>query len=137
MRKVLTLILITAALLTACTSLESSPENSPTSAAITLPFVSGTSNSTEDYVEVKQGELWMRVLTPRNNSIVSTETIDVSGQAPAGTVITINQKLLLVPPDQFFRITLTLQAGPNLVEIVASDANNNQIQIILLVTYQP
>jgi hypothetical protein len=59
------------------------------------------------------------------------------GSAPAGAVITVNDDILIVGNDQQFKTTISLDEGPNLIEIIASDDNGNEMPILLTVTYEP
>lgn len=59
----------------------------------------------------------------------------VSGKAPSGTVISINDEIAVVDQSQEFSSWLSLEDGPNLIEIVASDADGNEVSFMLTVTY--
>ncbi len=83
------------------------------------------------------GTLWLQVLSPQDDSVVNTPQVDVTGSAPAGTVISIDDTILLVGDDQQFKTTVTLDEGPNLIEVVASDADGNETSLLLTVTYEP
>ena len=63
--------------------------------------------------------------------------VDVSGSAPAGTVISVNDDVLIVGADQQFKTSVPLEEGPNLIEIIASDENGNEASALLTVTYEP
>ncbi len=95
----------------------------PTSTAPSAPDASGT--------------LWLQVLSPQDDSVIDTPQVDVIGSAPAGTVISIDDAILLVGDDQQFKTTVTLDEGPNLIEVVASDADGNETSLLLTVTYEP
>ncbi len=79
----------------------------------------------------------MRLFSPQDGDTVDTPTIKVKGQAPAETVITINDKILVVSADLSFETEVNLEEGPNLIEIVASDLNDNEVDIQLTVNYEP
>jgi len=95
----------------------------PTSTALTAPDTSGT--------------LWLQVLSPQDEAVVNTPQVDVTGSAPAGAVISINDEILIVGDDGQFKTTISLDEGPNLIEIVASDDNGNETSLSLAVTYEP
>ncbi len=98
---------------------------------------SGSSSGGLPFVEYTQGSLWVRLFSPQDGDTVDTPTIKVKGQAPAETVITINDKILVVSADLSFETEVNLEEGPNLIEIVASDLNDNEVDIQLTVNYEP
>jgi hypothetical protein len=86
---------------------------------------------------VRAGTLWLQVLSPLDGVVVNTPQVDVIGLAPAGTVLSINDDILIVGADGQFKTTLSLEEGPNLIEFVASDEAGNQTSLILTVVYEP
>jgi hypothetical protein len=83
------------------------------------------------------GTLWLQILSPEDEAVVNIPQVDVMGSAPAGAVITVNDDILIVGNDQQFKTTISLDEGPNLIEIIASDDNGNEMPILLTVTYEP
>lgn len=83
------------------------------------------------------GSLWLQVLSPQDEAVLDTPQVDVIGSAPAWSVVSVNDDILLVGDDGQFKITIALDEGPNLIEIVASDDNGNETSLILAVTYEP
>ena len=83
------------------------------------------------------GSLWLQILAPLNEAVVNTPQVDVSGSAPAGTVISINDEILIVDLDGQFKTTVSMEEGPNLIEIIASDESGNEIPMLLTITYEP
>ncbi len=81
--------------------------------------------------------LWLQVLSPLDESVVNAPQVDVSGSTPAGTVISINNDILIVGADRQFKTAVTLEEGPNLIEIIASDESGNELTVMLTVTYEP
>ena len=117
-----------------------------TGAAATLvvspPAVTGipiqvAESATPAYVEFTSGSLWVRLFAPQDDEIVSMPEVDVSGQAPGDTVISINDTIFIVPPNQFFTMPMALEEGPNVLEFVASDINGNEVSFVLTIVYEP
>jgi hypothetical protein len=81
--------------------------------------------------------LWLQVLAPLDEAVVNALQVDVIGAAPVGTVISVNDEILIVGADQQFRTTVLLEEGPNLIEILASDENGNEASALLTITYEP
>jgi glucodextranase-like protein len=83
------------------------------------------------------GTLVLQVLAPQDDSVVNAPQVDVIGLAPSEAVVSVNDDILIVGADGRFKTTISLNEGPNLVEVVASDENGNEVSQILTVTYEP
>ncbi|HEU0293496.1 MAG TPA: hypothetical protein VFR47_12215 [Anaerolineales bacterium] len=83
------------------------------------------------------GAIWLQILSPLDEAVVSAPQVDVIGSAPAGSVVSVNEEILLVGDDQQFHTVVLLEEGPNLIEIIASDENGNETSALLVVTYEP
>ena len=83
------------------------------------------------------GTIWLQVLSPQDEAVVNTSQVDVIGAAPAGSVVSVNDEILIIGDDQQFKTTLSLDEGPNLIEILASDENGNETSLLLTVTFEP
>jgi Glucodextranase, domain B len=101
------------------------------SACNTLP------GATPAPIEKTDGDLWVRLFAPQDQMTVRTAQVDVRGQAPEETTVTVNDDIIVVGPDRSFQSTQPLKAGPNPLEIVASDMSGNEISFSLTVTYRP
>jgi len=108
---------------------QGSPVN-PTSGAAPIVETSPT-------VESTTGNLQLQVTSPQDGDTVTTSQVDVIGFASAGSVVSVNDDILVVGDDQQFRSTISLDEGPNLIEVVASDDSGNETSVILTVTYEP
>ena len=86
--------------------------------------------------EYTSGDLWLRLTSPKDGEIVTRDVIDVNGQAPEGTVISLNEEILVVAGDEQFTIPIKLDEGPNVIELVASDLNGDEIALVLTVVYE-
>ena len=81
--------------------------------------------------------LWLQILAPLDEAVVNTPLVDVTGSAPAGVVISVGDEILIVDSTLQFTLPVTLEEGPNLIEIIASDENGNEMFVLLTVTYEP
>jgi len=81
--------------------------------------------------------LWVKILSPLDGAVVDAPQIEVQGSAPTDTVVTIDDQILIVGADGQFRASLSLDEGPNVIEIVASDAQGNEVTSTLTVIYEP
>ena len=87
--------------------------------------------------EATAGALWVRILSPADDEIVDMPSVEVRGEAPEDTVLSINDEILIVSSDQYFSLLVALEEGVNVIEIVASDNEGTEIFFIMTVTYQP
>jgi predicted component of type VI protein secretion system len=81
--------------------------------------------------------LFLTIRQPLDESAVNTEQVEVIGEAPPDTVVTVNDEILIVGPEQEFTVSISLEEGPNLIEIVASDFAGNETSQLLTVYYEP
>lgn len=87
-------------------------------------------------VILTSGPLVLTLNSPLDDAVVGKPQINLSGNVSRDAVMTINDKIYVLPPGDF-SIPLTLEDGPNALEIVASDTDGNEVDLILTVTYQP
>lgn len=83
------------------------------------------------------GPLSLRVVSPQDGAMVNTPQIQVSGFASPGEVVTVNDSIIVVGADGQFQTTVSLDQGPNLIEVIASNNSGNETNVELTVTYQP
>jgi hypothetical protein len=109
--------------------LPSNPEN-PTQPS------SGEAATAQTPLENANGALWVRVISHQDGDTVNTPVITLKGQAPADAVVTVNDEIILVSQDQTFETQVKLDEGPNLIEIVASDVNGNEVYLPFTIEYE-
>lgn len=100
----------------------------------------GAPNDSEDSSEgttQTSGSLTVRLLEPQDGDTLSTAVVTVRGEAPLETVVTVNDDILVVGEDRKFESDVALEEGPNVIEIVASDLEGNEVTFIVTVTYEP
>lgn len=83
------------------------------------------------------GSLTVRLLEPQDGDTVQTEIVTVKGKAPPETVVTVNDDILVVGAEGEFESDVALEEGPNVIEIVASDLEGNEVSFIVTVTFEP
>ena len=86
---------------------------------------------------LSSGSLVVTLTSPADETVVSTPQVDVAGQAPVETVISIGDSITVVDASGQFSIPVPLEEGPNSLDIVASDPDGNQVSVTLTVTYDP
>ena len=79
--------------------------------------------------------LFLEVIGLDEENIVRGNTIFLSGQANPDAVLSINGVIVPVDSDGIFGVNISLQLGPNLIEVVASDlAGNTESRIITVIS---
>lgn len=99
------------------------PAVPPTLAAATTPTPSGVFVITID--------------APREGETVRTSPLAVIGQTAPNAVVSVNDAVAIAGPDGRFNLSVALEAGPNVLEIIASKSSGEQVFAILTVLYQP
>jgi len=146
------IIIVLCFLITSCgplpirTEIRTLPENP---AAQPTPSSSGENNSQStdvpgstqgdentSFVEYTNGNLWLRLFTPKDGEIVNQNVINVSGQAPVETVISLGGDIILVADEGSFSIPVILDEGPNVIELVASNVDGDTIELVLTIVYE-
>jgi len=139
----LSTFLLLAALLAACGGTSPQSANPAAPADATLAVAATVTSAGTPAVATPPAQpganaaFAIQVLSPQDGAVVSAPLLDVFGLAPANTVLTINEQIILVGSDGQFKAVVTLDEGPNLIEIVASDFSGVEIVQLLTVTYQP
>ncbi len=79
--------------------------------------------------------LSLEILEPQDEAIVNVSRIVVSGKTRADAVVSINGIIADVNDQGMFTGEVNLDAGPNVIEVVASDFYGNEKSTILAVVY--
>ncbi len=77
----------------------------------------------------------LTVTEPQDESTVNAADIVVKGQTNSDAVVSVNGVTIEVQADGKFSTTLTLEEGPNLIEVMASDFEGNEGSVVLTVIY--
>ncbi|MEE8046191.1 MAG: hypothetical protein V3T49_05065, partial [Dehalococcoidia bacterium] len=72
-----------------------------------------------------------------DESVVYAETVLLRGVTSADAIVSVNGVILEVQPDGTFELTLALDVGPNLVDVVASDLDGSTINYLLAIVSIP
>ncbi len=96
-----------------------------------------TPTSTPTTPKSNMPALALKVTTPQDESTVNAASIAVAGQTLVGAVVSVNGNLVDVDASGKFQTTVQLDEGPNIIEVVASDVNGNELSTILRVIYEP
>jgi len=109
------------------------PTVKPTAMAVTAtkPISNGSG------LVLTSGSLTVRIDAPVDGATLKDSPVEVKGQAPVGTVISINEVVLVVNAGGTFSAKINLEQGPNLIEFLASDTSDNQVFYVLAIYLEP
>jgi hypothetical protein len=69
--------------------------------------------------------------------VVRSETVLLRGFTTPDAIVSVNGVIVEVQADGTFELTLVLEPGPNIVEVVASDLGGNTINSSLAIISIP
>ena len=81
--------------------------------------------------------LFLQITNLPKESVVRTNAIAISGATTPDALVSVNGVLVDVDQDGKFTSTLTLQEGPNIIEVVASDFQGNKVSAVLSIISIP
>ena len=92
-----------------------------------------TSTATSATLGASQGTLPLTVTSPIDSATVSTSTVTVQGQTTPGATVTVNGISDVADANGNFSIDVSLDNGPNAIDVIAMDDNGNQGEVLLMV----
>ena len=140
----ITILGLLAALLVSCTKSTSTP-STPTgesstpvntstltttaSTPVTSPL--GTTSGT-----LKSG-LPLSITEPTDSATINGDTVNVQGTTTPGATVSVNDNVVTADSTGAFSTNVNLDAGPNAIDVIATDDNNNQGEVLLMVNAMP
>ena len=76
------------------------------------------------------------VTEPEDQSFVTHPTIPLIGRTTAGTGVTVNGVAVPVDISGVFSTTITLEPGPNLIEVLGSSPDGEELSALVAVIYR-
>ena len=104
---------------------QATPVPSPETPPGATPAPSPETPPTDFYLEVTQ---------PADNSIIDVGTVEVMGHTSPEAVVSVNDEIAIADTEGTFAVTITLEEGPNIIEVIASDDEGNEARASLTVT---
>ncbi len=78
----------------------------------------------------------LTINSPADLSTVSQSTVDLQGKVSKDAVLSVDDNNYVLNSGNFSE-PVQLQEGINAIQIVASDMDGNEIDLIMTITYQP
>ena len=77
---------------------------------------------------------YLAVTQPVDGGIVNVDKVEVRGSTSPGAVVSVNDEIALADTQGVFTVTISLEEGPNIIEVIASDEEGNEATTSLVVT---
>jgi hypothetical protein len=84
-----------------------------------------------------EDDLLLEVTEPQDAIVVKTNKIRVSGTTSPDADVSINDQFVVVDASGRFTVMVSLEQGPNALEVAARDENGNEAFRILTIIYIP
>ena len=115
------------------------PEMSPTPGAAPVATAVSTPQPANTPVpaDVQRYGLFLEIEGLSEDSVVRGDTVVARGRTRPDAVLSINGVVVPVDSSGSFEVLLTLDPGPNIIEVVASDLEGNEETRVLAVVSLP
>ncbi len=101
------------------------------------PATESTDVDTNTTVTEASADLYLNVTSPADQSVSDSLVVDVSGKTLSTAIVSVNGKMASVDATGAFTATVSLENGPNFIEVVASTVGGAEISEIMSVIYIP
>lgn len=106
----------------------------PTPSATLAPTIVPTPTATPDAT----GDFFLTIEEPlETESIIAESSITVTGRTRLDATISVNDIFADIDGDGRFVVTVDLEIGPNIIEVVASLSTGEALNEVLVVIYSP
>lgn len=132
-------LLALALIFAACTGAAtpaSAPSNTATPAVAHAPAASPTPIGIATAAPKEApATFFLEVVTPKDEVVVQESSVQVRGRTVPDAVVSVDGQPVEVDSSGNFSATVTLENGPNSIEVIASDFRGNQQSIVLSLIY--
>ena len=110
----------------------------PTPTTTPLPTPTSTAVPTPTNTPDPLGDFFLDIEEPAEiESIIAESSITVTGRSRLDATVSVNDIFVDVDADGRFRVTVYLEEGPNIIEVVVSLATGESLNEVLVVIYSP
>ena len=116
-----------------------SSTTAPVPTATQAPDVKASAAITPSLTQVATaGELFLQMVEPVELEVFTDlGSMTVAGRTRVDAIVTINDTMVEPNIDGEFSLDVPLEEGPNIIEVVASVASGEQMDLVLVVIYLP
>ncbi len=91
-----------------------------------------------DLFEQATGDLFLQMTSPATDEMFVTDSsFEFEGRTTVDALVSVNDAVLEVDEEGRFAYQMALEEGPNVIEVIASNALGQQFDEVLLVIYEP
>ena len=109
-------------------------ENNSTSTTSTTVISGDDSTSSPD---ILQSGLPLTVTQPGDAATINGDSVIVQGNTAPGATVSINNGVVTADSTGAFNATINLADGLNAIDVIATDNNNNQGEVLLMINAVP
>ena len=113
------------------------PAPTPTPASTPTPTPTPVPSPSTTAPTITPVSLFLTILEPANESIVETSTVIIRGKTVADAIISVNGEPVDVGTSGNFSWQVTLDEGPNVFDIIATDEDGNEVDAQLVISFSP
>lgn len=85
-----------------------------------------------------EGDLFLQLVEPAETEVFTdADSLTVVGRTRVDALVTIDDTMVEPNIDGEFSLDVPLEEGPNIIEVVASVASGEQMDLVLVVIYLP
>jgi len=133
-------IFLTVTLLVGCSkggpqpsaSSQPNPQRSPVAGLPPSPTPAEKSVPDNISMSLQEG-LPLKVIQPSDAATINADSVTIKGQTKPGATLNIDDELGVADADGNFSITISLNEGPNAIDIIATDGSGKEGEVLLLV----
>jgi hypothetical protein len=79
------------------------------------------------------GILPLKLTQPVDGATISSANIAVKGQTGPGATVTVNDEVITADDQGNFNVSVSLQPGPNAIDVMAIDSDGNSNEVLIIV----
>ena len=119
----------------------STPNPTPTATATPAPTATSIPTPTATATATPEGalpsELFLEITEPADESVVSQATVTVRGLTTPDAIVSVGGQTIDVDAQGEFAVEITLEPGPNIIELVASNLEGMEESTLISLIYIP
>jgi len=118
------------------TAPSASPASHPSSAPATQPPPASEASASQMQTPA-DSKFPLQIIEPQDSSVVKTQTVRVRGTTLPDADVRVNEQFVIVDTAGAFTVMVSLETGPNSIEVTATDTAGNEEFRLITVIYLP
>lgn len=131
-------ILMIAAVACSSGSKDNQADTAATATPVPLTEAQVTATAVVAVEQATGAALFLEMISPESDELfVSQNSFEFKGRTTVDALLSVNDTVVDVDEFGQFAVSMDLEEGPNVIEVVASNAAGQQFDEVLLVFYEP